>query len=79
MLAEARKCGYCEPMQTVMVSFSEGKMAEVKQAAQKLGLTPEELLKASVEEKLQVLMDSRFEEAAAFVLKKNAELYRRLA
>ena len=66
-------------MQTVTVSFSEGKMAEVKQAAQKLGLTPEELLKASVEEKLQVLMDSRFEEAAAYVLKQNAELYRRLA
>jgi len=66
-------------MQTVTVSFTEGKMAEVKQAAQKLGLTPEELLKASVEEKLQVLMDSRFEEAAAYVLKKNAELYRRLA
>jgi hypothetical protein len=66
-------------MQTVTVSFSEDKMAEVNQAAQKLDLTPEGLLKASVEEKLQVLMDSRFEAAAAHVLKKNAELYRRLA
>lgn len=66
-------------METVTVSFPEAKMAQVKQAADKLGLTPGELLKASVEEKLQVLLDSRFEEAAAYVLKKNAELYRRLA
>ena len=45
---------------------------------QLVGMTPEELLRAGVEQWLKRPKDE-FAEAAAYVLKKNAELYRRLA
>jgi antitoxin FitA len=57
------------PDQTVMI---------LEQVAQKLGLTLEQLLQISIEEKLARL-DKDFLEAAAYVIVKNAELYRRLA
>lgn len=47
-------------------------------ASNKIGVTPEELLLSSVQEKLENL-DSDFTDAMKYVLKKNAELYKRLA
>ena len=67
-----------EGMESISVMLPDEKMAELKAAAQKLGLTPEELLQASLEEKLQAL-DADFQNATAHVLRKNAELYKRLA
>jgi hypothetical protein len=46
--------------------------------ADEAGVQPEEFLRASVEEWLSRPQAS-FSEAASYVLKKNAELYRRLA
>ncbi|MEO6191882.1 MAG: DNA-binding protein [Thermoanaerobaculia bacterium] len=46
--------------------------------AVKAGIQPEEFLRVSVEEWLSHSQTS-FSEAASYVLKKNAELYRRLA
>lgn len=43
-----------------------------------MGISLEELLRATVDDALQRL-DTDFEEAAERVLEKNAELYRRLA
>lgn len=50
----------------------------MKEAARKLGLTPEELARVSLEEKLDRL-DEDFNAAAQYVMAKNRELYRRLA
>lgn len=60
-------------METITVRLSDAEMARLKALAEKLGVTPEDLLKTTLEEKLS------FEEAADKVLSKNAELYRRLA
>jgi hypothetical protein len=43
-----------------------------------MGVSPEDFIKAGIEEKLS-LLDQNFHEAADHVLKKNAELYKRLA
>jgi len=59
-------------MEAVTITLSDAEMAKVTAAAQQLGITPEELIKASLKERLD------FEEAAEFVLKKNSSLYQRL-
>jgi hypothetical protein len=51
--------------------------SEIEQAAQQRGISVEQLLRASVEEKIQ--RDAQFEHAVGRVLEKNAELYRRLS
>jgi len=51
---------------------------QLKDASNKIGVTPEELLLSSLQEKLENL-DSDFTDAMKYVLKKNAELYKRLA
>ena len=63
-------------MKTFTFQLPDKTAAEVDQAARRLGLSIEDLLRRSVEEKLERLS---FEEAAEYVLKKNADLYRRLA
>jgi len=52
--------------------------SRLEEAAERLSVSPEELLLLSVEEKLAQL-DAEFRESSDYVLKKNAELYRRLA
>jgi predicted transcriptional regulator len=65
-------------MAIITVSLSDERVAKLKELAQQSGLTPEELLQASVEEWLgKQKLD--FDQAAAYVLEKNAELYKRLA
>jgi len=50
---------------------------KIEAAAQERGVSVEELVRRSVDEKLS--RDARFESAARYVLTKNAELYERLA
>jgi hypothetical protein len=50
---------------------------KIERAAQEKGVTIEELVRRSVEEKLT--RDAQFENAAKYVLAKNAELYKRLS
>ncbi|HXG68412.1 MAG TPA: DNA-binding protein [Blastocatellia bacterium] len=64
-------------MKTVEVELTKQVAARLQEAAKKLGITLEELLQVSVEEKLARL-DSDFQAAADYVLSKNTELYKRL-
>ena len=65
-------------MKMLTINLPEKTAAEADEAARKLGLSVEDLVRASLEEKLQQLSLS-FDEAAKRVLEKNAELYQRLA
>lgn len=65
-------------MTTFTIRISEPKASELEALARDAGVTPEELLQRSVESWLS-RGGGDFDEAAAYVLEKNAELYRRLA
>jgi len=60
------------------VELPDQTASEFQDAAEKLGITPESLAQISVEEMLARL-DQNFVAAARYVLKQNAEVYRRLA
>jgi predicted transcriptional regulator len=64
-------------MKTLEIHLSDEIASKIEQAADRLGVSVEQLLQASVEERIQ--RDAEFEKAAGRVLEKNAELYRRLA
>ncbi len=65
-------------METLEIKLTDQTVARLEAAAERLGLTPEQLLEISLEEKLSRL-DKDFLDAAQYVLEKNAELYNRLA
>jgi hypothetical protein len=65
-------------MKTIEIQLPEQTALKLEKAAERLSLSPEDLLLISVEEKLTQL-DEEFRNAAAEVLQKNADLYRRLA
>jgi hypothetical protein len=63
---------------SITIELTEEKALKLKELAMEVGVTPEELLRAGVEEWLRERRED-FAKAAAYVLEKNAELYRRLA
>ena len=65
-------------MKMLEVQLPEQTASRLEKAAERLSVTPEELLVLSVEEKLSQL-DEEFRRAADYVLEKNADLYGRLA
>lgn len=65
-------------MTTVAVSLSDERLQKLRELAREASLPPEELLRAAVEEWLSRPKED-FTRAAEYVLRKNAELYRRLA
>jgi hypothetical protein len=65
-------------MSMLTISLSEERLALLRARAERAGLTPEELMRQCIDELLDG-PDERFSQAASYVLKKNAELYRRLA
>ena len=65
-------------MTTIAIPLSEDRLAQLRTRAEKAGLTPEEFLRRRVELFLDQ-PDQLFQQAAAYVLEKNKELYRRLA
>ena len=65
-------------MSAITINLSEERMQRLREVASRLGVSPEDLARMSVEE-LLARPDEKFEEAARHVLEKNAELYRRLA
>lgn len=71
-----RKRYYC--MEQLTITLPEEIAQQLKDASKKIGVKPEELLITSLQEKLANL-DSDFTEAMKYVLKKNAQLYKRLA
>jgi len=65
-------------MPHVTIPITEEQMARLKDLAQKVGLAPEQLLEAGVEDFLG-RHDDEFTRMADFIITKNTELYRRLA
>jgi len=64
-------------MRTLEVHVPDEVAARIESAAHTRGVTVEELIQASLEEKLA--RDAEFDSAARHVLAKNAELYERLS
>jgi hypothetical protein len=65
-------------MTTFAIPLSDERVAQLHLRAAQAGLAPEEFLRRRVEQILDQ-PDAQFRQAAAHVLEKNAELYRRLA
>jgi predicted transcriptional regulator len=65
-------------MTTITVPLSDDRLERLKELAQQAGISPEELARAGLEEWLARPRED-FQQAADYVLRKNAELYRRLA
>ncbi|MDQ2730326.1 MAG: DNA-binding protein [Armatimonadota bacterium] len=65
-------------MPELTITLNEQSMQRLKFRATEAGVEPEELLRTHVEQWLASQPDD-FSGAAAYVLRKNAELYRRLA
>lgn len=65
-------------MTTFSIELPDDQAERLRDLAVEAGVTPEELLGAGVREWL-FRPDKNFTDAASYVLRKNAELYRRLA
>ncbi len=65
-------------MTTIAIPLSEERMDQLRLWAEKAGMAPEEFLRRHIEQFLDQ-PNEHFRQAAAYVLQKNAELYRRLA
>lgn len=64
-------------MKTLEIHVPDDVASRVEQAAQEKGVSLDELVRVSLEEKLA--RDEQFEAAARYVLIKNSELYERLS
>lgn len=65
-------------MNTITITLSNDSMMKLKEKATHFSVSAEELVRVSVEE-LLAQPDETFRSAMEYVLKKNTELYRRLA
>ena len=65
-------------MTTITIGLPDERALRLREMAARLGVSPEDLVRVSVEE-LLARPDEEFERAVHYVLKKNADLYRRLA
>ena len=65
-------------MANITVSLTEEGLLKLQELAARLMISPEDLVRIGVEE-LLALPDDEFRRVMNYVLKKNAELYQRLA
>jgi predicted transcriptional regulator len=65
-------------MTSITIAIPDDRLRKLQEIAARLQVTPEDLLRVSLEELLTRPEDA-FQRAASYVLKKNVELYRRLA
>ena len=65
-------------MMTMTLQLDDAKADALRQKAQRVGLDPEQFLRASVYD-LIAQPDADFDQAAKRILSKNRDLYRRLA
>ncbi len=65
-------------MTSITIAISEERLLKLKEIADRLRVTPEDLVRVSLDEIL-TRPEETFQRAVNYVLKKNAELYRRLA
>jgi predicted transcriptional regulator len=63
---------------SITINISDQQFQRVQQLAHKLGLSPEEWVRISIDDWLSH-PKSEFSQASSYVLKKNTELYQRLA
>ncbi len=65
-------------MTRITLNFPDGHMEKLQELANRFNVPAEELLRVSIEE-LIAQPDQAFQHAAEHVLRKNADLYRRMA
>jgi hypothetical protein len=65
-------------MTTLTIALTDEQWQKLYETANKLKLTPEELIQANIQDLIDK-SETDFNEATDFVLTKNAELYRKLA
>ncbi len=65
-------------MEQLTITLPDEIATQLKDASKKVGVEPEDFMLLSLQEKLANL-NSEFTEAMRYVLKKNSELYSRLA
>jgi predicted transcriptional regulator len=65
-------------MTTITIQVSEDRYQKLGEVAELLGITPEQLVQANVEDMLAQPKED-FQQALSYVLEKNEELYKRLA
>jgi antitoxin FitA len=65
-------------MSTITIEMSDDRLAMLRERARQANVPAEELARAGLEDWLRAPRED-FAAAAAYVLRKNAELYRRLA
>lgn len=65
-------------MTSITIAISDDRLQQLKEIASRYQVTPEELIRLSLEEIITRPEDA-FQQALGYVLRKNAELYRRLA
>ena len=65
-------------MSTITISIPDDRWLKIQEIAARCNLTPEELVRVSIEELLS-RPEEGFQRAVDYVLTKNAKLYRRLA
>jgi antitoxin FitA len=65
-------------MDTITIALPDDRLVKLRETASRFGISPEDLVRVSIEE-LLAHPDEVFQKAAEYVLHKNAELYRRLA
>jgi len=65
-------------MVTITIELTQENVQRLKEMSSKFGISMEELARVGVEDMLSQ-PDEQFQKAMPYVLKKNAELYKRLA
>ncbi len=65
-------------MSSITVTLSDDQLKQLREKAQKFGISPEDLALVGIKELLAKSGDA-FERAVDYLLTKNAEMYRRLA
>jgi len=65
-------------MSSITINLQDEQVVRLQEIANRLGISVEDLARMSIVE-LLAAPDERFEQAADYVLKKNEDLYRRLA
>ena len=64
---------------TLSIELPENQVEQLRALASRLGISPEELVRAVVSDQLGATSREDFEQVAARLLEKNRELYRRLS
>lgn len=65
-------------MSTLTITLSDDQLAKLREIAARFNIKAEDLARVSIEE-LLTRPEESFQQAADYILNKNAELYRRLA